>query len=129
MAKRLQKINVENTEENRRYFRNLLFSVDDSIDNCVGGVIFFHETLYQKSDGGVLFPQVIKNKGIVVGIKVTRNGKPLSKAKAVGRVSPQNCSALYLLCCNSVSPVVHQIQTPNGSIAYVYFILHSSIAY
>ena len=129
MAKRLEKINVENTEENRRYFRDLLFSVDDSISDCVGGVIFFHETLYQKSDGGVLFPQVIKNKGIVVGIKVTRNGRPLSKAKALSSVSPQNCSALYLLCCKSVSPVVCKIQTPNGSTSYVYFILHSSIAH
>ncbi|KAG5264039.1 hypothetical protein AALO_G00271460 [Alosa alosa] len=72
MGKRLQKINVENTEENRRYFRDLLFSVDPSISQCVGGVIFFHETLYQKSDKGVLFPQVIKDKGIVVGIKVDK---------------------------------------------------------
>lgn len=71
MAKRLQKINVENTEEHRRSFRDLLFSVDTSISESVGGVIFFHETLYQKSDGGVLFPKVIKDKGIVVGIKVS----------------------------------------------------------
>lgn len=71
MGKRLQKINVENTEENRRYFRDVLFSSDPSISTCVGGVIFFHETLYQKSDSGKLFPQVIKEKGIVVGIKVS----------------------------------------------------------
>lgn len=72
MGKRLQKINVENTEENRRCFRELLFSTDPSISNCIGGVILFHETLYQKSDSGKLFPQVIKDKGIVVGIKVRR---------------------------------------------------------
>lgn len=70
MAKRLQKINVENTEENRRSFRDILFSSDASFSNCVGGIIFFHETLYQKSDSGKLFPQLIKEKGIVVGIKV-----------------------------------------------------------
>lgn len=70
MGKRLQKINVENTEENRRTFRDILFSSDASMSNCVGGVIFFHETLYQKSNSGKLFPQVIKDKGIVVGIKV-----------------------------------------------------------
>lgn len=70
MAKRLQKINVENTEENRRFFRDLLFSVDTSISQSIGGVIFFHETLYQKSSNGVPFPQLIKEKGIVVGIKV-----------------------------------------------------------
>lgn len=70
MGKRLLKINVENTEENRRTFRDILFSSDAAISTCVGGVIFFHETLYQKSNSGKLFPQVIKDKGIVVGIKV-----------------------------------------------------------
>lgn len=70
MGKRLMKINVENTEENRRTFRDILFSSDAFMSNCVGGVIFFHETLYQKSNSGKLFPQVIKDKGIVVGIKV-----------------------------------------------------------
>lgn len=70
MANRFQKINVENTEENRRSYRDLLFSVDASISENIGGVIFFHETLYQKSDKGVLFPKVIKDMGIVVGIKV-----------------------------------------------------------
>lgn len=72
MAKRLQKINVENTEENRRSFRDILFSSDASFSNCVGGIIFFHETLYQKSDSGKLFPQLVKEKGIVVGIKVDK---------------------------------------------------------
>lgn len=70
MGKRFQKINVENNEENRRCFRDILFSSDSSMSNSVGGVILFHETLYQKSDSGKLFPQVIKDKGIVVGIKV-----------------------------------------------------------
>lgn len=70
MGKRLQKINVENTEENRRCFREILFSSDPSISKSVGGVILFHETLYQKSDSGKLFPEVIKGKDIVVGIKV-----------------------------------------------------------
>uniref|UniRef100_A0A8D2ZLD7 Fructose-bisphosphate aldolase n=1 Tax=Scophthalmus maximus TaxID=52904 RepID=A0A8D2ZLD7_SCOMX len=72
MGKRLEKINVENVEENRRCFRNLLFSADPSMSNCIGGVIFFHETLYQKADSGKLFPQVIKDQGIVVGIKVDK---------------------------------------------------------
>ena len=32
----------------------------------------FHETLYQKTDSGEAFPQVLKKKGIVVGIKVDK---------------------------------------------------------
>lgn len=48
----------------------MLFSSDTSINQSIGGVIFFHETLYQKDSSGKLFPDVIKDKGIVVGIKV-----------------------------------------------------------
>lgn len=70
MAKRLNPIGVENTEENRRRYRQLLFTADQRIDNCIGGVIFFHETLYQKTDDGVVFSNLIKDRGIVVGIKV-----------------------------------------------------------
>lgn len=70
MGKRLNQIGVENTEENRRLYRQVLFSADDRIDNCIGGVIFFHETLYQTSDDGVPFVKMIKDKGITTGIKV-----------------------------------------------------------
>lgn len=70
MAKRFNPIGVENTEENRRRYRQLLFTADQRIDSCIGGVIFFHETLYQKTDDGVLFSKLIKDRGIVVGIKV-----------------------------------------------------------
>lgn len=70
MGNRLQRIKVENTEENRRQFRELLFSVDNSISQSIGGVILFHETLYQKDSQGKLFRNILKEKGIVVGIKV-----------------------------------------------------------
>nr|KAF6296148.1 hypothetical protein mMyoMyo1_009230 [Myotis myotis] len=69
MAKRLSQIGVENTEENRRLYRQVLFSADDRVKKCLGGVIFFHETLYQKDDNGVPFVRTIQDKGIVVGIK------------------------------------------------------------
>lgn len=70
MAKRLNQIGVENTEENRRLYRQILFSADSRVKKCIGGVIFFHETLYQKADDGTPFVDLIKDKGIVVGIKV-----------------------------------------------------------
>lgn len=70
MAKRLNPIGVENTEENRRLYRQLLFTADERIDKCIGGVIFFHETLYQSTDDGTNFAKLIKDRGIVVGIKV-----------------------------------------------------------
>lgn len=70
MAKRLNPIGVENTEENRRRYRQLLFTADQRIDGCIGGVIFFHETLYQSTDDGTNFSKLIKDRGLVVGIKV-----------------------------------------------------------
>ncbi|XP_036424743.1 fructose-bisphosphate aldolase B [Colossoma macropomum] len=96
MAKRLQKISVENTEENRRYFRDLLFSVDPSISENVGGIIFFHETLYQKSDKGVPFPQLIKEKGIVVGIKVDKGTAGLNGTD--GETTTQGLDGLSERC-------------------------------
>ena len=70
MAKRLAQVGVENTEENRRQYRQILFSADERVNACIGGVIFFHETLYQQSDGGVPFVKMIRDRGILIGVKV-----------------------------------------------------------
>lgn len=78
VAKRFQSINAENTEENRRLYRQLLFTADDRIVPCIGGVILFHETMYQKTDDGKLFPQYLKERGMVVGIKVDKGVVPLA---------------------------------------------------
>ncbi|KAM9452586.1 fructose-bisphosphate aldolase C-like [Salvelinus alpinus] len=78
MAKRLNQIGVENTEENRRQYRQILFSADDRINSCIGGVIFFHETLYQHADDGTPFVKMIKDRGITVGIKVDKGVVPLA---------------------------------------------------
>jgi|TARA_Y100000310_G_scaffold345826_1_gene470685 fructose-bisphosphate aldolase class I len=68
-AKRLAAINVESTEETRRQYRNLILSAPQ-LENYIVGVILFEETLYQKSNDGVLFPELLAKKGIVPGIKV-----------------------------------------------------------
>ncbi|CAB1436568.1 unnamed protein product [Pleuronectes platessa] len=67
-----QSISVENTDENRRLYRQLLFTADSQVNPCIGGVIFFHETLYQKTDDGKPFPELVKEKGMVVGIEVDK---------------------------------------------------------
>lgn len=51
---------------------------------CIGGVILFHETLYQKADDGRPFPQVIKSKGGVVGIKVRGQGNKVEADIGLG---------------------------------------------
>lgn len=72
MGKRLANIGVENTEENRRIYRQLLFTSDKDMDNYISGVILFHETLFQKSDDGTNFVTVLQNRGIIPGIKVDK---------------------------------------------------------
>jgi len=37
----------------------------------VSGVILFEETLFQKTDDGTPFVDIMKSKGIIPGIKVT----------------------------------------------------------
>ncbi|XP_023225542.1 fructose-bisphosphate aldolase-like [Centruroides sculpturatus] len=77
MGKRLANIGVENTEENRRRFRQLLFTSGKSMSESISGVILFHETAYQKADDGTTFIQLLKNQGIIPGIKVDKGVVPL----------------------------------------------------
>jgi fructose-bisphosphate aldolase class I len=72
MGKRLGPIGVENTEENRRRYREVLFTSDDSLAENISGVIMFHETFYQKTKDGVPFVKVLQDKGIIPGIKVDK---------------------------------------------------------
>ncbi|XP_028824465.1 fructose-bisphosphate aldolase C-B [Denticeps clupeoides] len=96
MAKRLNPIGVENTEENRRLYRQLLFTADQRIDSCIGGVIFFHETLYQSTDDGTNFAKLIKDRGIVVGIKVDKGVVPLAGTN--GETTTQGLDGLSERC-------------------------------
>jgi len=61
---------VENTEDNRRRYRQLLFTTDKEISSYISGVILYHETLYQKSDDGTPLVKLIQDLGIIPGIKV-----------------------------------------------------------
>ena len=78
IGKRFAGIGVENTDENRRLYRQLLFTADKSLGNCLGGVILYEETLYQKADNGKLFVDLIKEMGVNPGIKVDKGVVPLS---------------------------------------------------
>jgi hypothetical protein len=60
---------VENNEENRRLYRQLLFTTE-GLGQWISGAILFHETLFHKTDAGVPFTTVLKNHGILAGIKV-----------------------------------------------------------
>ncbi len=69
--KRFQSVNVPCTEENRRTYRGLLFSTP-GVNKYVSGVILHDETLRQKNDAGLPYPQMLEKLGIVPGIKVDK---------------------------------------------------------
>lgn len=64
-------IALTNTEENRRAYRDLLFTAPD-IDKYISGVIMFEETLTQKTAAGVPFVKLLADRGILTGIKVDK---------------------------------------------------------
>jgi len=74
---RFKSVNVECTEENRRTYRGLLFTTP-GVEQFLSGVILFDETLRQKTNDGVAFPQYLAKKGILPGIKVDAGAKNLS---------------------------------------------------
>src|SRR6201999_2271405 len=80
IQKRFDKIGVENTEENRRDYRELLFRTDKAMREHIGGVILFDETIRQKAKDGTSLVSLIEAAGAVPGIKVDEGAKPLALA-------------------------------------------------
>ncbi|ORZ31568.1 fructose-bisphosphate aldolase [Catenaria anguillulae PL171] len=77
IAKRFQSISLENTEENRRAYRDLLFTAPGELEKYIGGVILFDETIRQKSADGTPLAEVLRKRGILVGIKVDKGTVPI----------------------------------------------------
>mmetsp|Transcript_7288 Transcript_7288/g.12837 ORF Transcript_7288/g.12837 Transcript_7288/m.12837 type:complete len:399 (+) Transcript_7288:116-1312(+) len=66
---RFEAVGVENTEERRRAYRQMLYETP-GVENYLSGAILDPETIYQKSDiSGKPFPEVLMAKGIVPGVK------------------------------------------------------------
>lgn len=78
IGKRFASIGLENTEDNRRRYRELLFTSDKSVGEHISGVILFHETVYQKTKDGVMFVKCLQERGIIPGIKVDKGIVPLA---------------------------------------------------
>src|SRR3954447_4610156 len=79
IKKRFESIGVESTEENRRAYRNLLFTTPGA-DEYISGVILFDETIRQSTDDGTPFPELLASKDVIPGIKVDQGAKPLAHA-------------------------------------------------
>lgn len=80
IKKRFDSIALESTEENRRAYRDMLFSGAD-VETYISGVILYEETLFQKASDGTPFPQFLASKNIIPGIKVDKGAKPLAGAE------------------------------------------------
>jgi fructose-bisphosphate aldolase class I len=71
MALRFKAIDVENTEDNRRTYRELLYSTP-GLEEYISGVIMYEEAFYQKSSSGKSFVDLLREKDIIVGIKADK---------------------------------------------------------
>ncbi|XP_007948517.1 fructose-bisphosphate aldolase B [Orycteropus afer afer] len=134
MGNRLQRIKVENTEENRRQFREMLFTADSSINQSIGGVILFNGLFSQLDQGAAPLAGTNKETSIqgLDGLsercaQYKKDGADFGKWRAVLRIADQcpsslavqenaNALARYASICqqNGLVPIVEPEVIPDG---------------
>jgi fructose-bisphosphate aldolase class I len=77
IAKRFKSISVENNEENRRAYREMLLTTP-GLGKHISGAILYDETLRQSTLDGRSFVSVMEEAGILPGIKVDMGAHPLA---------------------------------------------------
>ena len=77
IAKRFAGVGIENSEEHRRAYRELLLTTPN-LNQHISGAILFDETLRQSTKDGVPFAKVMMDNGIIPGIKVDKGTHPLA---------------------------------------------------
>src|SRR5947207_332102 len=77
IKKRFDAIGVENTEDNRRAYREMMFRTGDAMSKNISGVILYDETIRQKAKDGTPLVKLIEQAGALTGIKVDKGTKPL----------------------------------------------------
>src|SRR6188474_583826 len=77
IKKRFDQIGLESTEDNRRAYRQLLFTTP-GLGEHISGVILFAETIRQSADDGTRLTEVLEKAGVIPGIKVDTGAKPLA---------------------------------------------------
>ncbi|MGH8496264.1 MAG: class I fructose-bisphosphate aldolase [Gammaproteobacteria bacterium] len=77
IKKRFDTIDTKSTEENRRNYREMLFTTPHAGD-FISGVILYDETIRQSTRDGVPFPKYLADHGMIPGIKVDEGAKPLA---------------------------------------------------
>ncbi|MBD7988546.1 fructose-bisphosphate aldolase class I [Luteimonas sp. Sa2BVA3] len=77
IAKRFAGVGIENTEENRRAYRELLLSTP-KLNEYISGAILFDETIRQSTKDGVPFAKFMSDNGMIPGIKVDKGTHALA---------------------------------------------------
>src|SRR5213082_3550196 len=77
IEKRLKSISVPSTEENRRAYREVLFTTKGA-GEFISGVILFDETIRQKTRDGRTLVDARQEQGIIPGIKVDKGAKAMA---------------------------------------------------
>jgi fructose-bisphosphate aldolase, class I len=79
IKKRFDSISVESTEQNRRDYREMLFTAEGAGDH-ISGVILYDETIRQRGADGTPLVDVLTRQGVIPGIKVDTGAKDLAGA-------------------------------------------------
>ena len=77
IKKRFDSIGVESTEETRRFYRELLFTAP-GMEEFIGGVILYDETIRQSTEDGTPFAELLASKGSIPGIKVDTGAQDMT---------------------------------------------------
>ena len=77
IQKRFDDIKVENTEDNRRDYREFMFRSQKAMAEHISGVILFDETIRQKAKDGTPLVKLIEEMGSIPGIKVDKSAHPM----------------------------------------------------
>lgn len=115
---------VENTEENRRYYRQLLFTTP-GLGEFISGGLVFEESLFHKTDDGTPLVEVMKKQGIIPGIKVDKGVVEL--AGTDGETTTQGlddlakrCQKYYAAGARFAKWCVHRAPTARLSARYCF---------
>lgn len=100
IGKRFDAIQVENTEENRRAYRELLFTAPQ-IEENISGVIMYEETVDQSSAAGQNLVELLRSRGIEAGIKLDKGIVPIGGTD--GETATQGLDGLGARCATFYS--------------------------
>jgi fructose-bisphosphate aldolase class I len=91
IKRRFDSIKIESNENNRRAYREMLFTTK-GIEEAISGVILFDETLRTTASDGTPFAQLLSKKGIIPGIKVDKG--PVDLPEFPGEVVTEGLDGL-----------------------------------